>query len=564
MNGPTTNQTDSSLNIRATKRKLDNAFQVLDDAVGSTDTLERPSPAKRTSTIRSLYSTLTKYGIRSKESQDPPATSEVSCRAFSKNTPHLTAILTRAATRTRKALPLKFSSFSPSPAPALPPTAEYRPSSIPAFLSRLSTFKLATYANKPPAVDAVAASKCGWTNGGKDRLVCGLCTSSWVVAGREGMSRDAANALIEKQRVSLVDMHKNGCPWKIQQCDPTIYRIPLQSPSVMLRDLKSNAIVLEHSLRNVEVRHPLATNQLNSLRATIAAFALHPPAETRDSGHDNSNISRPSSIEALELSDTAILTALFGWVLVPSEPRRVSLSRANSLAPSSPPTPSLSRSASVTHEQPRMSPTVPSTPFTFRMPLNVSKEKHHPTLLQCPLCQRRVGLWAFTSPPSENGTTHEQPQAPAPHPGDAASPPATPAPPPPARKSLPKRQFDLLREHRSYCPYVVRSTLVPSLPSPLSNNPVYGHNRSSSTSSQLNGQIGNGAVEGWRAVLTVLLRYGKGQRQRMGLDYLGGSPDIQENGEGTPMEVDGVKAMVAGVKSRGGKDLLRYVKSLLS
>lgn len=52
-------------------------------------------------------------------------------------------------------------------------------------------------------------------------------------------------------------------------------------------------------------------------------------------------------------------------------------------------------------------------------------------------------------------------------------------------------------------------------------------------------------------MLTVVLRYGKGQRQRMGLDFLGGSPDIQGNGEGTPMEVDGVKAMVAGVKSRG-------------
>lgn len=67
-------------------------------------------------------------------------------------------------------------------------------------------------------------------------------------------------------------------------------------------------------------------------------------------------------------------------------------------------------------------------------------------------------------------------------------------------------------------------------------------------------------------MLTVLLRYGKGQRQRMGLDYLGAeSLDTQESeGDGVPMEVDGVKAMVTGVKSRGGKDLLRYVKGLLS
>jgi hypothetical protein len=59
------------------------------------------------------------------------------------------------------------------------------------ILSRLATYKLATFANKPPTIDAVAASKCGWINVGKDRLVCGICNVSWVVAGRDGMSRDA-------------------------------------------------------------------------------------------------------------------------------------------------------------------------------------------------------------------------------------------------------------------------------------------------------------------------------------------------------------------------------------
>lgn len=136
------------------------------------------------------------------------------------------------------------------------------------------------------------------------------------------------------------------------------------------------------------------------------------------------------------------------------------------------------------------------------------------------------------------------------------------------RKITPKRQFDLLKEHRSYCPYVVRSTVVPSLSaSPLNRPtpPVYSLTRSSSTTSQLNGQSSNGALEGWRAVLTVVLRYGKGQRQRIGLDLPGTEPsNAQEcEGEGEPVEVDGVKAMVTDVKSRGGKDLLRYVKGLL-
>ena len=48
------------------QRKLEDAFQVLDDAVNPAET-ERPTPPKRPNTIRSLYSTLAKYGIKSKE-----------------------------------------------------------------------------------------------------------------------------------------------------------------------------------------------------------------------------------------------------------------------------------------------------------------------------------------------------------------------------------------------------------------------------------------------------------------------------------------------------------------
>jgi hypothetical protein len=70
-------------------------------------------------------------------------------------------------------------------------TSDYRPSSTPSFLTRLETYKLNTYSNKPPEIDAVAASKAGWTNEGKDRLHCGVCGVSWVVVGREKMGRDA-------------------------------------------------------------------------------------------------------------------------------------------------------------------------------------------------------------------------------------------------------------------------------------------------------------------------------------------------------------------------------------
>jgi hypothetical protein len=106
---------------------------------------------------------------------------------ISKAAPHLAAILNRA----RKALPYKPPSETASSARQPHPDVEYRPSSIPSFLSRLATFKLSTYANKPREIDAVAAARCGWINEGRDRLRCAICDVSWVLAGRDGMKRDA-------------------------------------------------------------------------------------------------------------------------------------------------------------------------------------------------------------------------------------------------------------------------------------------------------------------------------------------------------------------------------------
>lgn len=72
----------------------------------------------------------------------------------------------------------------------------------------------------------------------------------------------------------------------------------------------------------------------------------------------------------------------------------------------------------------------------------------------------------------------------------------------------------------------------------------------------------NGAIEGWRAVLSVVLRYGMGQRQRMSTARsLVERPEepVESSAASTSgtipedeaMDVDGINAMMAGVKSRG-------------
>ncbi|KAF8640291.1 hypothetical protein AX16_010186 [Volvariella volvacea WC 439] len=636
---------------RITKRKLDDAFRILDDAVSTPEPVDRPSPPKRTHTTRSIYSTLAKYGIISKETK-PPALVETS--NLSDKTPKLNAILSRTATRTKKALKLF---KSPPPPPVLPPTAEYRPSSIPAFLSRLATFKLATYSNKPPAIDAVAAAKCGWVNDGKDRLVCGLCDVSWVLASREGMNKDAAAALVEKQRIGLVESHKNGCPWRTRQCDDSIYRIPLQSPSATVRDLKANALVLEPMVEAVEIKHPLSGTQLKALRMIIESYELPTPDEALpDPDATSIDIHK-------QPSDTAILATLFGWSITPpsESTRKPSISRASSVAP-----PSISRAST---PGPGIGGQSISA-FTFRIP-SQKVPSREPALLYCSLCQRRVGLWAFTapsknvpqhahgsqdttlpastSPPSGAPVTSDTAPVPVVEPptdGQATSISAPPTltqtapsesafvtPPPPMppsesvsvsvanlrssstrrRPALAQRHFDLLIEHRPHCPYVVKSTIVPSLPVPptpqtaqstgpssaQSSQGLFGglnYRRSGSLSANVNiatggGQRnGNEPIEGWRAILTVALRYGLGKRKGsiaipirgLSLDnaLAGAGNDVGSNAvvgitnDGTngteergeivdePMEIDNIDAMVDRVKSKGGKDLLRYMLSI--
>ncbi|KAI6100677.1 hypothetical protein EDD17DRAFT_1551608 [Pisolithus thermaeus] len=64
-------------------------------------------------------------------------------------------------------------------------------------------------------------------NSGKDWSVCGVCNVSRALAGRDGMTRETANALVEKQRAFLVEMHKGGCPWKMRHCGNSVYRVAL-------------------------------------------------------------------------------------------------------------------------------------------------------------------------------------------------------------------------------------------------------------------------------------------------------------------------------------------------
>ncbi|KAG6328043.1 hypothetical protein ID866_11046, partial [Astraeus odoratus] len=414
---------------------------------------------------------------------------------LSKNAPHLAAILARTSSRVSqspKTVPFKFSS-----APPKHTASEYRPSSTQSLLTRLATYKLSTYANKPSQIDAVAAAKCGWINDGKDRL----------------------------------------------------------TPS-----------------------------QLDSLRTAVSVTSSPSPVPEDLSAMQVDECTPPPP----ELSDTSLITALFGWVPAPplppdERPRTSSFSssRLGSFGSSAsmPPTPSLSRASSVSHLfAERESTPAPSVGQSISVHMGASTSQSQVSasplrprvsfrtngdfgssvsgarsasvltggaardmsLIHCPLCQRRVGLWSFATVSSEE----EQEDANlALSNGDSTSVFASAAKP---MRTRPSKPFDLVKEHRSYCPYVVRSTAVPSLPSATSLTATTANND-------------GGLMEGWRAVLAIVQRHGLSERQRLAR-FTGNTAAVEQ---GRDEELEGVGAMVAGVKSKGGKELLRYVRGLL-
>ncbi|KAG9127243.1 hypothetical protein FRC07_000060 [Ceratobasidium sp. 392] len=613
---PTTGAITSSLfsSSRITKRKLQDALDTLDDATatGSADGRRqgegdsRPSPLKRANT--SIYSSLAKYGIHvGRKPGNKPETSSPLTRLFNRrhstqlgrstpaqsldtNAPrpsisHPFALAPNTSLLEKTNTPGQFT-FAPPPPVATPiPVPLYRPASAPDFLDRLSTFKLSTYRDKPPAIDAVAAARCGWRNeGGKDRLACNVCGAAWIVGPTTGMTREAASALIARHVTSLVEGHKTSCPWRLRQCDPNIYRLPLKGSSALVRDIVKRATALSRMVERVSIKHPMTQEQLEALTTIINDTDVQPDTTAFDSATQI-----PPSHHTPEFSQTAIVLGLFGWEqLVTSTAKQSSSSLdliknrstsrlghtrtssgpgsgRNTPAPQGQATVERKASGSIRSVTFADGPTqrrfgkaredgiplsaiesssgddisisghgheLDSTPLKSRASAlrreATSSSGHSDGLskddmIYCSLCQRRVGLWAFIAPAST---------PPAESPPSGSSEPAVPV----ITKTPPARTLDVLREHRAFCPYVIRTTPV-TIPT---------------------GEQPSTEVEGWKAILGIILRSKRGGSVSVGASGL-------VFGEPSPGQ-KGAESAVNRVKHSpsGSRDLLRYVKGLLA
>jgi len=245
------------------------------------------------------------------------------------------------------------------------------------------------------------------------------------------------------------------------------------------------------------------------------------PSSASDTGHE-------SGCDQVEPSEAAALTALFGWTLPPHPTEdKETTQRTSSVAPS------ISRASSVVslrnerNTTPQLAPSISRPPSPSVSGIHPPQQKRDTSLLYCKMCQRRVGLWAFGPQAVE-------------------------------KENRPQRQFDLLKEHRPYCPYVVRSTIVPSFPMPSGHSAVLN-----GANGNANGIVGGGLqdapIEGWRAMLSIVLKTRKRSFYGTGRNMSTTGPVAPGETSGSAesfvtadhMEVDHVEVMVEGVKKRG-------------
>ncbi|GAB1521939.1 hypothetical protein RhiTH_005038 [Rhizoctonia solani] len=592
----TTGASTSSLfpSSRITKRKLQDALDALDDATSPSDSGVRrrgegdgrPSPFKRANT--SIYSSLAKYGIhvgRKPGNKQEPRSSALS-RLFrnrslkrqslsqsqspasqptTDGTPGRPSISHPFALAPNTNLANKLTSSSaqftftvPTPVTSPIPVPIYRPASVSDFLERLSTFKLSTYRDKPAAIDAVAAARCGWRNeGGKDRLTCNVCGAAWIVGNATGMTREAAS----------------------------IYRLPLKGSSALIRDIGKRATSLPYAIERVSIKHPLSDSELEVLSAEMARIEV---SHDDTAPFDSATQITPSHYTGSDLSQNAIILALFGWeqhspatkqtsfssldlvrnrsssrlgharstsgngsgrstpipqgsttlerkssgsvrnvAFADSPQRRLGKGREYEPAPLSAieSTSGDDESVTISHEaEPIHSPVRTST--SRREGSGGSGDgQGKDDMIQCVLCQRRIGLWAFISP-----ATSVQPiSEPAVSESTTSTPMRVPSSPSP-------RFLDVLREHRAFCPYVIRT-------SPLTIP---------------NDEAPSAEVEGWKMIVGIISR----SKRR---ESIGETSTTNPFRESTPGQ-NSVESAVSRVKRSpgGSRDLLRYVKGLLA
>ncbi|KAL8277565.1 hypothetical protein RQP46_009997 [Phenoliferia psychrophenolica] len=184
------------------------------------------------------------------------------------------------------------------PAPVVP--ASYDPTSLPALLARIASFRLSSYSPKPAALAPPACALLGWTNESgpnreRERVECVTCHRGLLVTPptqKDGGWAGQLGKRLEAEYAAQLskDAHEDACPWRMRACARALYRCKIEGRGKLVEELVQAASEAQRktggaALADIRLKHPLGDDELANvveavqdyLKAKGAAVEVPPP-----------------------------------------------------------------------------------------------------------------------------------------------------------------------------------------------------------------------------------------------------------------------------------------------
>lgn len=220
---------------------------------------------------------------------------------------------------------------------AVDDTDRYEATSKEAFFSRVETFSSLKWAGKPPELSPLICAQYGWSNIECDMLKCSSCSAYLCARLQLAMDFSKYKQRCMELREAVRTSHEKFCFWPVSPCPEHFWTLLVSEPSSVLGDF----IERFQNLCHLELQLPsLKPEDLKSLDLTeeTVSLLLH-LIEDELQGRENASHSLVS--DSLQVHISACILALFGWN---------------------------------------------SSPSPGSLPLSI---------IHCPRCMRKVGLWSF-------------------------------------------------------------------------------------------------------------------------------------------------------------------------
>ncbi|GJN94443.1 hypothetical protein Rhopal_007523-T1 [Rhodotorula paludigena] len=220
------------------------------------------------------------------------------------STPALEAILARTKAR------------ASTPSSKLAPPS-YEPTSLPALLSRLATYRLSTFSpSKPASLSSLSCALHGWvhTQSTRERVQCVTCGQGIVLlppsSGDGGWTSGAGKKLREEyERLVQTQGHAETCPWRLRPCARSLYRLAggglgvstggrrrlLEEVAKQAREMDDQGLAGIALHLPSEVEASLANEGMAQRLETALAAAVSDPQPAADSSTPPASSSVPSS-----------------------------------------------------------------------------------------------------------------------------------------------------------------------------------------------------------------------------------------------------------------------------